>query len=129
MSILVGKQVLRPFIRKASGYVKSLLSSEHVEMNSGSTLQETMNEITNNLHTHETLINGKFDTESTTGRFSMMRCSSSTMGAGSQIYGRTICFDFGVGSADKYYLTVASNGGLYVGLQLNGASTITWIEK
>ena len=58
-----------------------------------------------------------------------MRCISSPLGAGGQTYGRTICFDLGMGSADKYYITVASNGGLYVGLQLNGASNITWYQK
>lgn len=129
MALLTGKQVLRPFLRKTAGYVKALLSSDHVEMNNGDTVQMAVDEINDNLSAHETLINQKFDTENTTGRFSMMRCTSSTMGAGSQTYGRTICFDLGVGSADKYYLTVASNGGLYVGLQLNGASSITWIQK
>lgn len=129
MAILTGKQVLRPFIRKTAGYIKSLLSSDHVEMEDGKTLQTAVEDITSELHAHKLSIDKKFDSDNTNGRFSMMRCTPSTLGAGSQTYGRTICFDLGVGSADKYYLTIASNGALYVGLQLNGASTITWIQK
>ena len=49
MSILTGKQVLKPYIKKATGYIKSLLSSQHVEMNDGKTLQTAFDEINNNL--------------------------------------------------------------------------------
>ena len=52
MAIISGKQILKPFIKRASGYVKSLLSAEHVEMGDGSTLQETVNELNSNL-THK----------------------------------------------------------------------------
>lgn len=49
MSILDGKQVLKPYIKKTTGYIKSLLSSQHVEMKDGKTLQTTVEEIDNNL--------------------------------------------------------------------------------
>ena len=49
MSILTGKQVLKPYIKKATGYIKSLLSSQHVEMDNGKTLQSAVDEINNNL--------------------------------------------------------------------------------
>lgn len=32
-------------------------------------------------------------------------------------------------SSDKYYLLIDSNGKLFTGIQLNGASTVTWYEK
>lgn len=49
MSILTGKQVLKPYIKKTTGYIKSLLSSQHVEMKGGKTLQTAVDEINNNL--------------------------------------------------------------------------------
>lgn len=49
MSILTGKQILNPYIKKATGYIKSLLSSQHVEMKDGKTLQTAVDEINNNL--------------------------------------------------------------------------------
>ena len=55
MSILTGKQVLKPYIKKTTGYIKSLLSSQHVEMNNGITLQSNVDQINNNL----TLLNNK----------------------------------------------------------------------
>ncbi|MCB7303117.1 hypothetical protein NE683_02000 [Bariatricus massiliensis] len=51
MSILTGKQVLKPYIKKTTGYIKSLLSAQHVEMNNGITLQSAVDEINNNLTT------------------------------------------------------------------------------
>lgn len=43
-------------------------------------------------------------------------------------YGRVL--RWGVpSSTDKYYLLVCSNGKLFTGVQLNGASQITWYEK
>lgn len=49
MSILTEKQILKPYIKKATGYIKSLLSAQHVEMNNGITLQSAVDEIHNNL--------------------------------------------------------------------------------
>ncbi|MCB7303119.1 hypothetical protein NE683_02010 [Bariatricus massiliensis] len=49
MSILTEKQILKPYIKKATGYIKSLLSAQHVEMNNGITLQSTVDQINNNL--------------------------------------------------------------------------------
>ena len=49
MANLTDKQIIRPFIKKSSGYIKSLLSSQHVEMNDGKTLQTTVDDINNNL--------------------------------------------------------------------------------
>lgn len=49
MAILTDKQIIRPFIKKSSGYIKSLLSSQHVEMNDGKTLQTAVDEINNYL--------------------------------------------------------------------------------
>ncbi|MCB7303118.1 hypothetical protein [Bariatricus massiliensis] len=62
MSILTGKQVLKPYIKKATGYIKSLLSSQHVEMNDGKTLQSAVDEINNNLNamSYERLSIGKW---------------------------------------------------------------------
>ena len=31
MAILTGKNVFKPYIKKTTGYIKSLLSSQHVE--------------------------------------------------------------------------------------------------
>ena len=50
MSILTEKQILKPYIKKATGYIKSLLSAQHVEMNNGITLQSTVDQINNNLN-------------------------------------------------------------------------------
>lgn len=47
MAVLTGKNVLKPYIKKATGYIKSLLSSQHVEMDNGKTLQFTIDEISN----------------------------------------------------------------------------------
>ena len=49
MAVLAEKQVLKPYIKKAAGYIKSLLSAQHVEMNNGITLQSAVDEINNNL--------------------------------------------------------------------------------
>lgn len=49
MSVSTGKQVLKPYIKKTTGYVKSLLSSQHVEMKNGKTLQTAVDEINGNL--------------------------------------------------------------------------------
>ena len=49
MPILTGKEIIRPYIKKSAGYIKSLLSSKHVEMDDGKTLQTTVNDINNNL--------------------------------------------------------------------------------
>lgn len=49
MAILTGKQILKPYFKKASGYIKSLLSSQHVEMNDGRTLQTTIDTLNKNL--------------------------------------------------------------------------------
>lgn len=49
MAILTEKKILKPYIKKAAGYVKSSLSSAHVEMNDGKTLQTTIDDLTNNL--------------------------------------------------------------------------------
>lgn len=49
MAVLAEKQVLKPYIKKTTGYIKSLLSSQHVEMNNGITLQSTVDQINNNL--------------------------------------------------------------------------------
>lgn len=49
MSILTGMEILRPYIKKATGYKKSLLSSQHVQMSSGITLQTSIDEISNSL--------------------------------------------------------------------------------
>ena len=38
MAVLTEKQILKPYIKKATGYIKSLLSAQHVEMNNGSPL-------------------------------------------------------------------------------------------
>lgn len=48
MPILTDKQILRPYIKKTTGYIKSLLSSQHVEMSNGKTLQATIDEISSN---------------------------------------------------------------------------------
>lgn len=45
MSILSGKEVIKPYIKKATGYIKSLVSSQHVEMNDGKTLQAAVDEL------------------------------------------------------------------------------------
>ena len=50
MAVLAEKQVLKPYIKKAAGYIKSLLSAQHVEMNNGITLQSAVDEIHNNLY-------------------------------------------------------------------------------
>lgn len=50
--------------------------------------------------------------------------------SGATNYYRCMTFDYQTGSsADKYYLFIDSNGKLWTGRQLNGASTITWAEK
>lgn len=49
MSILTEKQILKPYIKKATGYIKSLLSAQHVEMKDGKTLQTSLDEINSNL--------------------------------------------------------------------------------
>lgn len=49
MAILTGKEIIRPYIKKSAGYIKSLLSAKHVEMDDGKTLQTTVDEINNNL--------------------------------------------------------------------------------
>lgn len=49
MAILTGKEILRPYIKKTTGYIKSLISSQHVEMNNGITLQSTIDGININL--------------------------------------------------------------------------------
>lgn len=59
MSILTEKQILKPYIKKATGYIKSLLSAQHVEMNNGITLQSTVDQINNNL----TLLNSNLSYE------------------------------------------------------------------
>lgn len=38
MAVLAEKQVLKPYIKKVAGYIKSLLSAQHVQMNNGSPL-------------------------------------------------------------------------------------------
>lgn len=50
MAILQGKEILNPFIHKAGGYVKSLLSSNHVEMNDGNTLQNAMDHMLDKIY-------------------------------------------------------------------------------
>ena len=47
MAVLTGKNVFKPYIKKTTGYIKSLLSSQHVEMDNGKTLQFTIDEISN----------------------------------------------------------------------------------
>lgn len=49
MAIIAGKEILRPYIKKAAGYIKSLISSQHVEMSDGMTLQSAIDKINNNL--------------------------------------------------------------------------------
>lgn len=49
MSILTGTETIKPYIKRASGYIKSLLSSQHVVMKNGETLQTAVDEINNNL--------------------------------------------------------------------------------
>ena len=49
MSIIAGTEIVKPYVKKAAGYIKSLLSAQHVAMNNGMTLQSTVDEINNNL--------------------------------------------------------------------------------
>lgn len=47
MAILSAKQKIEPYIKTASGYVKNLLSDEHIVLNSGQTLKELGVELEN----------------------------------------------------------------------------------
>ena len=49
MAIITGKEILRPYLKKTTGYIKSLLSAQHVEMDDGQSLQTAVDEINNNL--------------------------------------------------------------------------------
>lgn len=49
MSIITGNEIIKPYIKKATGYIKSLLSAQHVEIENGATLQTAIDEIDNNL--------------------------------------------------------------------------------
>lgn len=49
MSIITGKEILKPYLKKTTGYIKSLLSAQHVEMDDGKSLQTAVDEIYNNL--------------------------------------------------------------------------------
>ena len=51
MSIITGNEIFTPYIKKAAGYIKSLLSAHHVEMDNGKTLQTTIDDIDNSLTT------------------------------------------------------------------------------
>lgn len=51
MAILAGKEIIKPYIKKSTGYIKSLLSAQHVEMKKGKTLQTSIDEIDTNLET------------------------------------------------------------------------------
>lgn len=56
MAIITGKDLFKPFICRTAGYVKSLLSSEHIEMNSGITLQEATDVMDYNLALSKNMI-------------------------------------------------------------------------
>lgn len=48
MPIITGKEILRPYLKIASGYIKSLLPAQHVEMDNGKSLQISIDEINQN---------------------------------------------------------------------------------
>lgn len=50
MAIINGKKIITPYLRKAEGYVKALLSSEHIELNNGSTLQTAMDHLLDKIY-------------------------------------------------------------------------------
>lgn len=50
MALLPETKILKPYIKKAGGYIKSLLSSHHVKMDDDTTLQTTIDTLRLNLN-------------------------------------------------------------------------------
>lgn len=146
MAILTGKEIIKPYIKKSAGYIKSLLSSKHVEMDDGNTLQTTINDINNNLtdlrdndSTLSVIINDCIKQENLrnqlstfanffleTGKITFLnRCYINN----STDWGFTIRVgesSFGAFRGDTYYIAVNSSLKLGIGIQVNGATTATW---